>query len=265
MTITLEQLAELALDTARQDEARCDAGTLARRIEERGAARQAGGRLRAALARPGIGVIAEVKGASPVDGQIRADYDPVNVATAYEAAGAAAISVLTEPIHFGGSLEALESVVDAVSIPVLRKDFITTEYQISQAAAAGAAAVLLIAELLEPAQLRSLVEFAHALRLDALVEVHGAGLVGAAASSGSGVIGVNNRDLRTMQVDWEHALRVAPELPAGTLRVAESGVSDAAQLTRLAAAGYDAALIGSALMRAGDPGLALRRLLREVA
>jgi len=264
MTITLEQLVGVARAKAAADQEALPGAEILVRISAAGVLARRPGRLVSALRRDGMGVIAEIKGASPVAGQLRAGYDAATIARQYEAAGAAAVSVLTEETYFGGSLEALEQVAAAVEIPVLRKDFIVEAYQIQQAALAGASAVLLIAEVLTPAELGELVAVAHEYRLDALVEVHGGDSLEAASAAGSGIIGVNNRDLETMTVDWRHALEVAADLPRGVVRVAESGISDPGQLAALAAAGYDAALVGSSLMASADPGQALRVLLGEV-
>jgi indole-3-glycerol phosphate synthase len=249
MTITLADLVEVARQKTAADRARVPATELVAQLRDSGALQRPAGRLATALRADGIQVIAEVKGASPLAGQLRTDYAPGAIAAEYVAGGAAAISVLTEPTYFGGSLEALREVADRVVIPVLRKDFIVESY--------------LIADVLEPSLLNDLVAEAHELRLDALVEVHCPASVAAAVASGSGLIGVNNRDLDTMKVDWHHALGVVGELPTSVVRVAESGITTGEQLTRLESAGYDAALIGSSLMSAESPGAALTALLRE--
>ncbi len=264
MTITLERLVEVARAKVAVDRETLPAEDLLVRIRQSGALDRRPGRLVSALRRDGMAVIAEIKGASPVTGQLRAGYDNATIARQYEAAGAAAISVLTEETYFGGSLDALEQDVEAVQIPVLRKDFIVEPYQIQQAALAGASAVLLIADVLPATDLRELVAVAHEYRLDAMVEVHRRDSIAAASAAGSGLIGVNNRNLDTMTVDWRYALEVASALPADAVRVAESGISAPGQLTELVAAGYDAALVGSSLMAAADPGQALRVLLQEV-
>lgn len=263
MTITLERLVEVARAKAATDREALPSEDLVARLHRSGALDRSPGRLVSALRGDGIAVVAEVKGASPVCGQLRVDYDAATIARQYEAAGAAAISVLTEETYFGGSLAALEQVAAAVRIPVLRKDFIVEPYQVQQAALAGASAVLLIAEVLTPTELTHLVAVAHEIRLDAMVEVHRQESVAAAVAAGSGIIGVNNRNLETMTVDWRYALGFAAALPADAVRVAESGISERAQLVELAGAGYDAALIGSSLMTAADPGSALRDLLGE--
>jgi len=265
MTVTLERLVDVARAKAAADREVLPSAELLARIRETGVLDRRPGRMMSALRCGGIGVIAEVKGASPLGGQLRAEYDAAAIARQYEAAGAAAVSVLTEETYFGGSLEALERVVGQVQIPVLRKDFIVEPYQIQQAALAGASAVLLIAEVLTATALIELVEVAREYRLDAVVEVHRGDSVEAALAAGSGIIGVNNRDLETMTVDWRHSLGVVSDLPTDVVRVAESGISEPGQLAELAGAGYDAALIGSSLMTAADPGQALRVLLGEAA
>ena len=259
--ISLQALVESSRATTARRRRRRSETELLERLAAAGLPGRDPGRLRAALACPGLAVIAEVKGASPVEGVLRADLQPCALAREYEEAGAVAISVLTEECHFGGSLEHLSAVAAAVDRPVLRKDFIVDPYQVHEAALAGASGVLLIAEVLDAASLADLVAVAHGLGLDALVEVHDASSVPAAVASGSGLIGVNNRDLETMQVDWRHALEVAVHLPADVVRVAESGIDSHAQLQRLHAAGYDAALIGSSLVRAANPAEALRGML----
>ncbi|MEJ2290249.1 MAG: indole-3-glycerol phosphate synthase TrpC [Deinococcales bacterium] len=218
-------------------------------------------RLEPALAGPGLAIIAEVKRASPSRGAI-AEWDPVDLARRYQHAGAAAISVLTEPRHFRGSLEHLRDVADAVQLPILRKDFVVHPLQVVEARAQGASAVLLIAAVLGPA-LRAYLEFADALGLDALVEVHDEEELAAARAAGVRVLGVNNRDLRTLQVD----LRVAPRL-LGRARdggfegvgVAESGYASGADVAPLHGLA-DAVLVGSSLAASADPGEALAGLL----
>lgn len=207
-------------------------------------------------------VIAEYKRASPSKGVIRADLSPVEVAGAYRAGGAAAISVLTEEEHFQGSLEDLRAVVAAVTLPVLRKDFIFHEYQIYEAAAAGAAAILLIVAALDDetlARLRGVAE--EELGMDALVEVHTAEEMQRAADCGASVIGVNNRDLRTFRVSLDVSAELAGAAPARALLVSESGLRTGADIRRLRALGYEAFLIGETLMRAERPEVMLRELL----
>lgn len=205
-------------------------------------------------------IIAEVKRRSPSKGAIREGADPVAVARAYEAGGAAAISVLTDSRYFGGSLEDLVTVRAAVGIPVLRKDFIIDPYQLEESAAAGADAVLLIARALPGDRLPGLLREARALGLEALVEVHDPAEMAAAAAAGATVIGINNRDLATFTVDTGLTVRLAPLAPRGAVVVAESGIAARADIEHLAAAGAGAFLVGESLMRSGDPARALRDL-----
>jgi indole-3-glycerol phosphate synthase len=260
MTITLQQLVQTARETAARQRERLPTAMLDRLLEERELTGRTPGRFRDALRQEHLAVIAEVKGASPVDGELRADLDPPRLAASYERAGAAAISVLTEERYFAGSLEHLAAVAKVATVPLLRKDFIVEEYQIGRAALAGASAVLLIADALAPDRLRELVAYADGYGLDALIEVHDPETLPAAVAAGSGLIGVNNRDLRTMVVDWEHSLRMAESLPSNVVRVAESGIATVAQATSLRSAGYDAILVGSALVRTADPESTLRGL-----
>ncbi len=205
-------------------------------------------------------IIAEVKRRSPSKGAIQPDADPVEVARAYEAGGAAAISVLTDARYFSGSLDDLRAVRAAVSLPVLRKDFIIDPYQLAESALAGADAVLLIARALPGGALRRLLDEATALGLEALVEVHDEAETAAAAAAGATVIGINNRDLASFTVDLGVTRRLAPLVPAGTVVVSESGIAAPEDLEALEAAGAHAFLVGESLMRAGDPAAALRAL-----
>jgi len=206
-------------------------------------------------------VIAEFKKASPSRGVIRADCDPAVIARAYADAGAAAISVLTEERFFQGRAGDLTAIRAAVTLPVLRKDFIFDPYQLVEARAWGADAALLIVAMLEPAQLAELHAAATELGLDVLVEAHRADEIERALAAGATLIGVNNRDLRTFVTTLETAERLRPLIPPGALAVAESGIERAADVARLRAAGYDTFLVGESLMRAPDPGAALRALL----
>jgi indole-3-glycerol phosphate synthase len=219
----------------------------------------------AALARPGFRIIAECKRRSPSRGVLCHDYRPVAIARSYERAGAAAISVLTEPTFFDGALDHLRDVTAAVSIPVLRKDFIVTEFQLVEARHAGAAAVLLIVAALDDGRLRRLLAGAAALGLAALVEVHDERELGRALEAGAEIIGVNSRNLATLEVDRSVLERLAAALPTGVLAIAESGLRTADDLQRLRALRYDAFLIGERFMTASDPGQALGTLLRSAA
>jgi indole-3-glycerol phosphate synthase len=233
---------------------------LIRRAE---AARRTSGLLTAISRMDGLSIIAECKRRSPSRGVLRADYDPASIARGYEGAGAAAISVLTEPTFFDGSLDHLRAVRDAVRLPILRKDFIVSEYQLLEAQAAGADAVLLIVAALQPRELASLVACAARLGLDALVEVHTADELSAAIDIGSRMIGINNRDLRTLAIDLEASERLIARLPDGITAVSESGLRSPDDLWRLSAMGYAAFLIGERFMTEPDPGAALRGLLES--
>ena len=206
----------------------------------------------AALRAPGMSFICEVKRASPSKGLIAEDFDPVAIAREYEAAGAAAVSCLTEPFWFRGSDEYLEAIAGAVGIPVLRKDFVVDEYMVYQAKCIGAAAVLLICSILTDEQLRDYVALAHELGMSALVEAYEPDEVPRALAAGARVVGVNNRDLRTFEVDFGRSIDLRPAVGAGRVFVSESGVETRADVARLEEAGVDAVLIGETLMRAGD-------------
>jgi indole-3-glycerol phosphate synthase len=216
----------------------------------------------AALRPPGLAVIAEIKRRSPSVGPIDPELDPALRATAYETGGAAALSVLTEPAHFGGSLADLEAARRSVGVPVLRKDFVLHSSQVWEARAAGADAVLLIAAALGDRELDGLLATAREAGMAALVEVHTADEARRAAAAGASVVGVNNRDLTTFRVELATAERLRPQLPEGAVTVAESGVSTPEAAARMAAAGYDAVLVGEALVRSEDPAEQVR-LLRE--
>ncbi len=218
------------------------------------------GRLKAALAGPGLAVIAEIKGASPSAGTIRDAFDPVAVTRAYEAGGAAALSVLTDAKYFGGSWETLATVCRASRLPVLCKEFIIDPYQIDEAAAAGASAVLLIAAILSDARLRALLDQARRRGLDALVEVHTAAEVALAIAAGADLIGINNRDLQTLHVDLETTRRLRPLIPPGVVVVSESGLETRDQVVTVQRAGVHAVLIGRSLMASTDPTAKLREL-----
>ncbi|MES1254119.1 MAG: indole-3-glycerol phosphate synthase TrpC [Acidobacteriota bacterium] len=221
------------------------------------------GRFRAALAATEgcPRVIAECKRRSPSRGVLRRDYDPAAIARSYERAGAAAISVLTEPTFFDGALAHLAAVREAVAVPVLRKDFVVSEYQLLEARAAGADAVLLIVAALSPGDLARLHQQATDLGLDVLVEVHDAEELAVAIEAGAGIIGVNNRNLRTLTVDLAVSEALAQRMPRGIVAVSESGLKSAADLARLQDCGYHAFLIGERFMGESDPGAALASVL----
>lgn len=213
----------------------------------------------ALLARP-TAIIAEFKRHSPSAGDIHAAADPVEIARIYQSGGAAAMSVLTEPEHFKGSLDDLRRVAAATALPLLRKDFLVDRHQVYEAALAGAEAVLVIVAGLTDADALKLLDAAHLVHLDALVEVHTAEELQRAAALGATLIGVNNRNLKTLKVDLETSLRLAELAPAHATLVAESGLRTRADIVRLQSAGYRAFLIGEALMRSGDPLSTLRQL-----
>ncbi|HOW94030.1 MAG TPA: indole-3-glycerol phosphate synthase TrpC [Mycolicibacterium fallax] len=215
----------------------------------------------AALREPGIGVIAEVKRASPSRGALANIADPADLARAYQDGGARIISVLTEERRFHGSLADLDAVRAAVSIPVLRKDFIVGPYQIHEARAHGADMVLLIVAALEQPALESMLDRAESLGMTALVEVHTEEEADRALQAGATVIGVNARDLKTLTVDRDCFARIAPGLPSTVIRVAESGVRGTADLLAYAGAGADAVLVGEGLVTSGDPRSAVADLV----
>lgn len=207
----------------------------------------------AALRAPGLSVIAEVKRRSPSAGDIAPDLDPSALAGAYQRGGAAAISVLTEPDHFGGSIDDLRLVRAATALPVLRKDFVLHPVQIAQARAIGADTVLLIASVLDDPALTDLIAVAADHGMTALVEAHDRDEVMRAAAAGARVIGVNNRDLRTFEVDLATAEGARDAIPGDVLAVAESGVTSTDGARRMREAGYDAILVGQAVAQAPDP------------
>lgn len=238
-------------------EAACPVGRLARDAGRRPRGDAFAAALREA-APPRI--IAECKRRSPSRGILRREYDPAVHARAYAAAGAAAISVLTEPTFFDGTLAHLAAVRAAVPVPLLRKDFIVTEYQLHEAASAGADAVLLIVGALDDGELRHLREAAAALGLAALVEVHDRAELSRALAAGAEIIGVNSRNLRTLQVDLDVTAALASAIPPDVVSVAESGIRSGEDLRRLGALGYDAFLVGERLITQPDPGAALEAL-----
>jgi indole-3-glycerol phosphate synthase len=208
-------------------------------------------------------IIAEVKKASPSKGLIRADFDPVAIAKVYATGGASAISVLTEERFFQGSLLYLEEIRNAVAIPLLRKDFILDPYQLVEARAYGADAVLFIAAMLDAGLLRELREQATELSLDALVEVHTEKELETAVAAGAQLVGINNRDLKTFEVSLSTTEHIAPLVPANTPAVCESGIDSVEQIRRVELLGIHIFLIGESLMRAPEPGRKLTELLKD--
>ena len=213
------------------------------------------------VSQSGPAVIAELKKASPSKGLIRPDFDLPALATELESAGAACLSVVTDEQFFQGSLRNLELASESVHIPCLRKDFIVDEFQLLEARAHHADAILLIVAALTQDELVSLYRRSRELQLDVLVEVHDADELGRALAAGCDLIGVNNRNLHTFHVDLNTSLDLAQRIPAGVVKVAESGIDSAADIARLRDAGFDTFLIGESLMRAARPGNALRSLL----
>lgn len=220
-----------------------------------------GAEFRASLMAPGIRVIAECKQRSPSRGILRHPYDPAAIASGYAKAGAAAISVITEGAFFDGSLDHLSAVRDCVDVPLLRKDFISTPFQIVEARAAGADAVLLIVAALDAATLESLIAEAARQGMAALVEVHSRQELRHALSAGAEIVGVNSRNLKTLQVDVAVLDEVILGISGSVVAVAESGLRSHEDLQRLQSAGYNAFLIGERLMTAPNPGEALAQLL----
>jgi len=262
---------ETILATTRAGVAAVRARVPAAELERRAAAHQPRG-WAAALRRQaamGPAVIAEIKKASPSKGLIRVDFDVEWLARSYQTGGAAALSVLTDEPYFQGSLRNLELASAAGSLPCLRKDFMVDEYQFVEARAHCADAILLIAAALTDADLGRFAAVARGMELDVLVEVHTGEeldrVLGALGETGADAIGVNNRNLKTFEVSLETSLELVGRIPASVVRVAESGLATAEDLTRLRAAGFDAFLIGESLMRQADPGAALADLLAGTA
>ena len=262
MTGAPDLLATIVAATERIIEVRREREPLAA-LEARAAAHAPkGAAFEHGLGVPGrINVIAECKRRSPSKGVLAAQYDPVAIARKYEEGGAAAISVLTEPTFFDGSLDHLRLVRAAVGLPILRKDFIVDEYQLFEARAAGADAILLIVAALEQGSLVRLQARAFELELAALVEVHDEAELKRAVDAGARIIGVNNRNLRTLSVDVEASYRLAAGLPSDVIGVSESGLKSREEVERLTAAGYRAFLVGERFMTDPDPAGALRQLM----
>jgi indole-3-glycerol phosphate synthase len=217
-----------------------------------------------ALRRDRVSIIAEVKKASPSKGLICRDFDPVEIAKSYAAGGAAAISILTEVDHFQGSLNYLSDIDQALGasrLPLLRKDFLFEPYQIYESRAYGADAVLLITAILAPEKLQELLDLSHQLKMECLVEVHNDEEARIAVDSGAGIIGINNRDLRTFNVDLATTERLLPLIPKDRTVVSESGIKNRSDIDTLGRQGVDAVLIGETLMASGDIAAKLRELV----
>ena len=260
MNVLLDIIADTRVRVSRRAE-EVPLQTLVEAGEQRRAGPNAIRDFRGALAAPGISMIAEHKRSSPSAGVIRADLELADVVSAYERAGASALSVLTEESRFGGTLADLATARAASGLPILRKDFIVEEYQLYEALAGGADAVLLIVAAMEAGPLAGLHALAERLGLATLVEVHNAAELEVAAAIGARIVGVNNRNLSTLQVDLGTTYELLGQMPQGALTVAESGFRSHAELEQLEAAGVDAVLVGEALMRAPDIAAAARELL----
>ena len=206
-------------------------------------------------------IISEIKCASPSAGRITENFAPAKIAASYEEAGAAALSVLTDEQFFQGSLDHLQQAREATRLPVLRKDFTLGRYHLLQASAAGADAILLIVAALSDFELGTLLEQADQLQLGALVEVHDEAELDRAIAAGAEIIGVNNRNLKTLEVSLETSIRLAPRMPPDVVRVSESGIRSNGDILRLLDAGYQAFLVGESLMKQPDPGAALESLM----
>ena len=230
---------------------------LERQAEEQRTSRRG---FRAALLRHAPAIIAEIKKASPSKGILREDFEPAALAREFQQNGAAALSVLTDGPFFQGSLADLRAARRAANLPALRKDFTLDEYHVVEAAASGADAILLITAILEEKQIRDLREQAGRWGMAALVEVHSQPELQKALAAGADIIGVNNRDLRTFAVSLETSLRLAEEIPAGVLKISESGIQSPDDIRRLSDAGFDAFLVGEHLLKSASPGAALRTL-----
>ncbi|MGD1105948.1 MAG: indole-3-glycerol phosphate synthase TrpC [Terracidiphilus sp.] len=271
MTIRKDTFLATILASTRATLAAAKADVPRAELERRAAEHRPRGWVAALRRKAGTGpaVIAEIKKASPSKGVIRVAFDPAWLARRYRAGGAAALSVLTDEPYFQGSLRNLEMASSATPLPCLRKDFIVDEYQIVEARAHRADAILLIAAALSDSELKRLAQAARSLALDVLVEVHTAeeldGVLDALGETGADAIGVNNRDLKTFEVSAETSMSLAGRIPASVVRVTESGIATHDDIVRLRKAGFDAFLIGESLMRQPDPGVALAELLKGAA
>ncbi|MFA5093712.1 MAG: indole-3-glycerol phosphate synthase TrpC [Candidatus Omnitrophota bacterium] len=208
-----------------------------------------------------VNLVAEIKKASPSHGIIRHDFDPVSIASVYKESGASALSILTEDKYFQGSLEILSNVRDAVNLPVMRKDFIISEYQIFESAIAGADAVLLIAAALDRGMLKALLHEASSLGMETMVEVHDERDLDKALGAGAGIIGINNRNLRTMEVDLAATIELIPKIPDGKITVSESGIREPEDIRTLSQYGIKAVLVGTAFMEADDIASEVKRVM----
>ena len=258
----LEKLADLSRERVKSEQERLPAEELRERAKALG---PGGGKaFLAALEKPGISFICEIKKASPSKGLISPDFPYLKIASAYEQAGADCISCLTEPAYFLGADRIFEEVRNSVELPMLRKDFTVSAYQLDQARAMGANAALLIVSILDPGTLEKYLERCEELGIAALVETHDEAEIHTAVSAGARIIGVNNRNLKDFTVDFDNASRLRDQIPAGCVYVAESGVKTPADVEHLRTIGADAVLVGETLMRAEDPAAMLRVLKGEL-
>jgi len=234
-----------------------------RRLAEQKVAGKSPARFRKALETDGLGIIAEIKRTSPSKGLICSDFDPIRIAEQYESGGAAAISVLTDSKFFQGHLSYLSDVASHVQLPVLRKDFIVDEYQIYEAAAHSASAVLLLAVVLSEQQISDFLNLTHQLNMDALVEVHDRAELEKVLKTGAVIIGINNRNLRTFEVNIQTSLDLIKYIPNGKIKISESGLKTSSDFEMLQRAGFNGVLIGETLMRQNDRVKFLRQLRGE--
>ena len=258
MAVAVPDILARIVDSKRSTLARASGqrADLERRAADRAPARD----FRAALTAVPLAVICEIKQASPSQGVFTTDFRPAAIAALYASGGAAALSVLTDEEFFKGKLSDLEAARAAVTIPVLRKDFTIDEFHVIEAAAHGADAILLIAAILDVAQMRGFRELAEQYGMATLVEVHDDHELDAALDSGAEIVGVNNRNLHTFQVTLDTSLRLVAKMPADVIKVAESGIHSRFDVQRLKAAGFHAFLVGEHLMKSADPAAALREL-----
>ena len=259
----LEKLAELSRERAARDRAEIPEGEMRERAEALGPG--GGGAFAATLKKPGISFICEIKKASPSKGLISPDFPYLKIAGDYERAGADCISCLTEPEYFLGSDRIFREIRETVSLPMLRKDFTVSPYQLDQARVMGADAALLIVSLLDGKTLETYLERCDQLGIAALTEAHDEQEILTAVAAGARIIGVNNRNLKDFTVDFDNAARLRDRIPPECVYVAESGVRTPEDVDRLRRIGADAALIGETLMRSPDPGMTIRQLKGETA
>ena len=258
MSVRLDELVHATRTRLEERKRERKLGELERLASERGEGRP----FHEALSRPGTSLIAEYKRRSPSAGEIRAGASVVDIVRAYERGGAVALSILTEQDHFGGSLDDLREARDATELPILRKDFTIDPYQVYEAKAAGADAVLLVVGAMSASELGTLLGVARDLELDAIVEVHDEPELESALEVDADVIGINNRNLETFTVDLSVTLDLLSDVPAGKTVVSESGISTREEVEELEHVGVDAVLVGETLMRAPDPEAACRELSR---